>query len=314
MKELFTELRHKYITILKSLYWEYFEEGQCQAASVGVLIESADRALDHESDPLADWEFIETYVVSDGWYLRAIQSLAGTPLVGALFRKLLFSHFAKAYDVIVTFVDCHDEASAMISNVIENRRFVEQIVAESKAQRELAEAYQHGEIDGLFPELAAQIQLRRAQYYVLVREYHYVEGLLRKGQIEEKEVARFKAEIDKKIIALEKSGLDIQFTDHSAAIRTQSGLSSIFDAADLNTAFGEGQSGAKGSNLNLEDFSEPKRKIKNEGKILFVARGACIEKNGGYEDGDVMELKHTAGHIAYLQNLQPYGAPEEFKQ
>jgi len=46
--ELITELRHKYITILKSLYWEYFEAGQCTAPSVGVLIESADRALDTE--------------------------------------------------------------------------------------------------------------------------------------------------------------------------------------------------------------------------------------------------------------------------
>lgn len=223
---------------MKSLYWEYFEEGQCQASSVRILIESADRALDHEADPLADWEFINSYIVSDGWYLKAMQSLTGTPLVGALFRRLLFSHFTKAYDIIVTFVDCHEEASAMISNVIENRRFVDQIVAESKAQRGLAEAYQHREIDYLFPELAAQIQLRRAQYYVLVHEYHYVEGLLRKGQIEEKEVARFKAEIDKKIIALEKSGLEINFADHLSSIQTQSGLTAIFDAEDLKTAFG----------------------------------------------------------------------------
>lgn len=50
--ELIIELRHKYITILKSLYWEHFEEGQCQAGSVTVLIESADRALDHENVPL----------------------------------------------------------------------------------------------------------------------------------------------------------------------------------------------------------------------------------------------------------------------
>ena len=53
--ELIVELRHKFITILKSLYWEHFEEGQCQASSVTVLIESADRALDHENSPLADW-------------------------------------------------------------------------------------------------------------------------------------------------------------------------------------------------------------------------------------------------------------------
>lgn len=174
-----------------------------------VLIESADRALDHESEPLADWEFIDSYLVSDGWYLRAVQHLAGTPLVGALARNLLFGHYAKAYDVIVTFVDCHEEAGAMLSNVIENRRFVDGIVSESKAQRELAEAYQHRDIDYLFPELAAQIQLRRAQYYVLVHEYHYVESLLQKGQIEEKEVARFKAEIDKKILALKGAALDL---------------------------------------------------------------------------------------------------------
>jgi len=27
-KDLITELRHKYITILKSIYWEHFEDGQ----------------------------------------------------------------------------------------------------------------------------------------------------------------------------------------------------------------------------------------------------------------------------------------------
>lgn len=269
---------------------------------MGVLIESADRALDQEAEPLADWEFINSYIVSDGWYLRAIQALAGVPLLGALCRRLLFNYFAAAYDIIVTFVDCHEEASAMISNVIENQRFVDRIVAESKAQRELAEAYQHRDIDYLFPELAAQIQLRRAQYYVLVHEYHYVEGLLHKGQIEEKEVARLKAEIDKKIIGLQRAGLEIVVTDHLAAIRSQSGLAAIFDAEDLQTAFAHAQS--------TEDFSEPKHEIPNQGKLLYVARGACVEKSGDYEDGDVMELKLTQGHVAYLQNLQPYGAHE----
>lgn len=50
----------------------------------------------------------------------------------------------------------------MLRKVIENEAFVDKIVGESKDQRELAEAYQHGAIDGLFPELAAQLQLRRA--------------------------------------------------------------------------------------------------------------------------------------------------------
>ena len=68
-EDLLTELRHKYITILKSIYWEAFEEGQCQSSSVRVLIESADRALDHEDRPIEDWTFINSYIVSDGWYM-----------------------------------------------------------------------------------------------------------------------------------------------------------------------------------------------------------------------------------------------------
>lgn len=60
-----TELRHKYLTILKSQYWEFFEEGQCTPDSVIVLIESADRALDHEEKPIEDWGFIQSYIISD---------------------------------------------------------------------------------------------------------------------------------------------------------------------------------------------------------------------------------------------------------
>lgn len=56
--ELETELRHKYLTILKSIYWEFYEEGQCMAESIIVLIESADRALDQEEKPMQDWTFI----------------------------------------------------------------------------------------------------------------------------------------------------------------------------------------------------------------------------------------------------------------
>lgn len=56
--ELVTELRHKYLTILKSIYWEFHEEGQCGADAVEVLMESADRCLDHEHSEMEDWDYI----------------------------------------------------------------------------------------------------------------------------------------------------------------------------------------------------------------------------------------------------------------
>ena len=83
--------------------------------------------------------------------------MSATPIAGALFRRLLLRHFTQAVDVTVTFVDCHEEAIAIISDVIENRDFVSKIIAESKAQRDLAASYQDRDIDCPFGDLTAQI-------------------------------------------------------------------------------------------------------------------------------------------------------------
>jgi hypothetical protein len=47
-KKVLVEVRHKFITILKSFYWEHFEEGQMMPESVTMLMESADSCLDFE--------------------------------------------------------------------------------------------------------------------------------------------------------------------------------------------------------------------------------------------------------------------------
>lgn len=66
-EDLIFELRHKFVTILKSLYWEFFEEGQCVPNTVNILIESADRGLDDASKELNDWEFINSYIINDSY-------------------------------------------------------------------------------------------------------------------------------------------------------------------------------------------------------------------------------------------------------
>ena len=49
IQDLLSELRRKYLTILKSHYWEFLEDGQCTPASYLLLNESADSCLDYES-------------------------------------------------------------------------------------------------------------------------------------------------------------------------------------------------------------------------------------------------------------------------
>lgn len=46
------------------------------------------------------------------------------------------------------------------------------------------------------------------------------------------------------------------------------------------------------------------------GKVLFVARGTVIEKDGVHDD-IIYELKHKRGNIACLQNLLPNAENEK---
>mmetsp|Transcript_29366 Transcript_29366/g.44330 ORF Transcript_29366/g.44330 Transcript_29366/m.44330 type:complete len:150 (+) Transcript_29366:2222-2671(+) len=128
--EIIIELRHKFLTILKSQYWEFFEEGQCSPESVIVLIESADRALDHEHTPMEDWTFIMSYIISDS-FLTFLSSLSKIPFVGRMFRSYLFDHFSLSYDIIVNFIEGHEQAARHIQSVIENKDFVSKILLES---------------------------------------------------------------------------------------------------------------------------------------------------------------------------------------
>lgn len=46
------EIRHRFLIGLKEQYWKDHEDGNCTADALTILIESADRAIDHESSPM----------------------------------------------------------------------------------------------------------------------------------------------------------------------------------------------------------------------------------------------------------------------
>ena len=172
------------------------------ADSVIVLMEQADRAMDHEETPMEDWNFILSYIMSE-YFVKIITVLSQLPCVGSLFKAYLFEHFTLSYDIMVNFIEGHDQATKMILMVIENKDFVGKILLESQKNVLGAETYMHRHIEDTFPEICKAIQHRRAQYYLLVHEYHYVDKMLKNGQIEDKEAGQLKREIDQKIYYLQ---------------------------------------------------------------------------------------------------------------
>ena len=106
----------------------------------------------------------------------------------------------------------------MLSNVIQDSMYVKKIIEESSVNTQSAENYMHFHIEDMFPEITKSIQHRRAQYYLLVHEYHFVESLLKKGQIEQKEADTLIGEIDSKIFYLQTHTPEITLLDQKNRI------------------------------------------------------------------------------------------------
>ena len=91
-----------------------------------VLLESADRAIDHDTTPLRDFEFIKSYLISAG-YTSFLDCMQKIPFIGNYFKQLLFAHFSLGYDVIVNYIEGHELAAYLISEMLTQNEYVETI-------------------------------------------------------------------------------------------------------------------------------------------------------------------------------------------
>ena len=270
--------------------------------TVIALIESADRCIDvADEQEMNDWEFIQSYIVSPQ-SLNWLSSLSSLPLMGRLFNQAFFEHQSLIYDITVNFVDAHAEATRMIQVVIENKEFTERILKEAQVNSQKADEHMHKHLEDLFPEICKEIQSRRAQYYLLVHEYHYIDKMLKNGQIEDKEAGALKNEIDSKIFYMTIHNPDIELAVPIKRLIYTSDLSDIFSTEDLKKAVEQQE--VKDILFKEKQQIVGQKSMDMAGKVLFVARGKVIEKDGKYDD-QIYELKHGRGNIACLQNLLP---------
>lgn len=170
-----------------------------------------------------------------------------------------------------------------------------------------AENYMHTKIEEMYPEICKAIQHRRAQYYLLVHEYHYVEKMMKNGQIEDKEASQLKSEIDYKIFNLQLHPPEIILADQSDGIIYYSELSEVFERDELRDAI-------KNEKFEEKIFNRQDQILEKDihvcDKILYVARGYVVEKDGAYLDHGP-QMKYKRYNIACLQNLLPYSENEK---
>ena len=57
------EMRHKFMFVLKSLYWQEFQKSNCYGRSTIILLESADMCIDTPEKPMDDWKYLQSYAI-----------------------------------------------------------------------------------------------------------------------------------------------------------------------------------------------------------------------------------------------------------
>ena len=95
--------------------------------SLVVLIESADRALDDEQEPMNDWEFVNNYNVKT-WQIKTLNRLAQLPCIGRTFKLFMYEALCYSYDISVNFIEAHETATKMIQGIIYSEEFVNVII------------------------------------------------------------------------------------------------------------------------------------------------------------------------------------------
>jgi hypothetical protein len=154
--DLIVEARHRALTNLKGLYWELFSSGQCTSEAVLILIESVDRAIDHENVAIEDWAFFKDYFHSPkiSWLLNKGTKI---PLIGRLFTNELFRRLSYQYDIAITFVEAHEETIHLMKDMLENKTIANMLLAELKKNLDEAETYMTVEIEMSFGILTGAI-------------------------------------------------------------------------------------------------------------------------------------------------------------
>ena len=288
--EMQCEIRHRFLCMLKGMYWDEYEKGQCSPGTALSLIESADVCLDVEEEPMRDWEFLERSLL--GIFSKILIKGKNLPLIGRFFTLLLYKNFAFAYDASCAFIAAHNAAEETIQDILNesNADYLSMILAESNRQTELCNDFVTYNISDVFSEIYRDIQTKKATYEVLHRQKRLIDEFHKLGFIDEKEFSELNGKVLYNMHCLNRKSM------YSKMPVLEDLLSKIefFEVFQNNELKG------------IIDKSE--KRIFSRGEFLFKAKAATdgvfiLLRGKVCEYNEYFSYDHTAGSIIGIQNL-----------
>eukprot|EP00828_Plagiopyla_frontata_P032511 TRINITY_DN4237_c0_g1_i3.p1 TRINITY_DN4237_c0_g1~~TRINITY_DN4237_c0_g1_i3.p1 ORF type:complete len:821 (+),score=57.19 TRINITY_DN4237_c0_g1_i3:288-2750(+) len=202
---LIIETRSRYLTCLKGLYSELYEQHQITGDTLLLLQESASWDIDNVREKLNSWQMIY-YSFYGKSRIKYWFDKKDIPIVGGIIKSNLFSHLAHQYDVVSAYIDAHEKAEEVSKEFQLDQNFVKIIREESIENKLKAQEYLYTFLDSSFPEISRLLQTKKASQNILEYQKHHLNECFAHGQLEEKEYSKMKEMIFSNILRVEKNG------------------------------------------------------------------------------------------------------------
>ena len=205
---LTVETRRRFYTTLKGIYWHEFESGQCLGYTSLVLIDSCNRALDNESQIMADWDLLEKELYNQK-EMKIYNKLSKLPLIGGIFEKHLYSKIITTYDAASTFIKAHEETEELMDQmeIDVDEVIFHEVMKEAHSQVEKCKNFVRDHITDSYPEVIAEVQSKMASHTLLIAQRKLINKIFHQGVIKELEYEHLIEAIDKNMrkLALQKA-------------------------------------------------------------------------------------------------------------
>lgn len=205
-ESLESEMRNRFYSTLKSIYWHEFESGQCQGYTSLVLIDSCNKAQLIENSKITDWTMLEKSL-SQPKITKLLEKLSNWPLIGRVFKSMLYTRIMLIYDAASTFITAHEEALELMDNmeIDTDEALFEEIVEESHQQVSLCNDYIKLFITDTYPEIISQVQSNMVAHTLLISQRKLIKKIYEQGVIKEIEYECLLNAIDENIKCLKNS-------------------------------------------------------------------------------------------------------------
>ena len=186
--DILTEMKKRYYSILKRVYWNSFVRGQCRGTTSLKLITSCDKALDQREVLISDWSTIEKQIYSEKW-MKIYKKFKDTPIIGSIFRKIIYEKIVTAYDIAHTFVSGNYLAEKILENMeIDNDDNVNSLILEEAHEQIFkCQEFIKNYITDSYPEVIADVQTKMSSYSLLYNQRRMVSRIYSQGLVKELE-------------------------------------------------------------------------------------------------------------------------------